>query len=122
MDGAVSEVPTFGEDEIAEARGHLDDLFDGIISDEATVGEVEDSEGFVGTVWRELKECRIGNQVAVGKADFAEVTEVGKEGYNSGIGNLVTFEEIYLQQVRAILGERKDGIVGYLITLVQFQL
>lgn len=46
--------------------------------------------------------------------------EVGEEGYDCGVGNLVTFEEVYLQQMRAILGERKDGIVGDLVTLVQF--
>lgn len=110
----------FCEDEVAQSRSHPNDLFDGIVGDEAAVGEVEDPEGFVCPVWWQPKEGCIRDEIAVSKAHFAEVTEVGEEGDDGGVGDLVTTEEVNFEEMRAVFGERKNGLVRNLVAFVQF--
>lgn len=119
-DGGVRDIPAFGEHEVAEARGNVDDLLDGTVGKAGAGREVQDAEVFVRLVRRQRQEGAVVYEFAVGESQFTERATLGKKSGYRIVLDKPALMKIDLEDVGAMLGKGKDGLVGQLMTVVQF--
>jgi hypothetical protein len=117
----VGDVATLGQDQDPQARCHLDNLINSFIRDQAAVSKIQDAQA-VELLVGDLQEGVVRQQVTVGKTYLADTVEVAEEMCDRPISDLVAAVEINLQQLRAVRGQRENGGIRDLRTVVELQL
>jgi hypothetical protein len=119
-DGSVRDIPALSEHEVAKSRGNVDDLFDGAVGQARARREIQNAEMFVRLVRRERQEGAVIDEFAVGKPQLAERAAFGEESSYRLVLDEATLVEVDFENVGTMLGKGEDGVVGQLMTVIQF--
>lgn len=122
IDGSVREVAALLQHQVPKPWRHVDDLLNGAVSDPQGRAEIEDSQLLKRPRGRERKEGGIVDQVAASQADLPERPAFGEERGNCFVANEPALLEVDLEDVGAVFGEGKNGVVLDLRAIVEFKL
>lgn len=122
MDGCVGDVAALGKDKIAQAWRGIDDLLNSGIRESRARSQVENSEVLVDLAIREAQESVVVDEFAASKAQLTQAVALGEQCGNRSVANLVALVQIDLENVGAVIGEGKNGVIAKLGAFVQFQL
>ena len=76
----------------------------------------------VGLEGRKRKEGRVVDQIATSQAELAKRVAFGKESCDWLVADESALLKVDLEDIRAIFGERDDGLVLKLGAIVEFEL
>lgn len=122
VDGGIRDVAALGEKQVSQARSSVDNLANGGVGEAAAGRQVEDPQVLIYLGRRQGEEGVVVNQLAVGQPELAETVSLGQERCDGAVSDLDALVEIDFQDVWAVLGKGKHGVVTQLNAFVQFEL
>lgn len=121
-DSLVGNVAALCKDEVPETRSGSDDLLDSMVCDPGAGGKVEDAEVVKDHSWGKREECAVVHELTHCQPELSKGVPLCEEIGNRGVANQLALMQINLEDVGAVLGEGKDGLVRHLAAVVQFEL
>lgn len=120
IDGSVREIAALLQHQVPKPWGHVNYLLDSAVRDPQGRTEIENSQLLKSPRRRKRKEGGIVDQIATSQPDLPERSAFGEECGHCFVADEAALLKVDLEDVGAVFGKRKNGIVLDLIAIVEF--
>lgn len=91
---------------------NVHNLLHSAVGESQARAEVKNAQVVVGPVSRKREKGRVVDQLAADKSKLAEGPRLGEDGRNGLIADEPAFLKVNLENIGAVFGKGKDGLVG----------
>lgn len=118
----IRDVLALGEHKIPQPGRCFDDFLHSFIVQLVTSGQVQDTQAVKGQMFGQLQEGVVSDQATMGNSEFSQLSAPCNQRCDGFIGDLPAIMQINLEHRRAMASDGGDGLIGDQGTVVQFQL
>ena len=122
VDSNVGNILALSKNQVSQAWSDLNNLLHSMIGDTSTACKVENTEVFICSAVWQIKECVVGDELALGKTKLTQAVTVLHHSGNWLVSYRLAELQIQLENVRAVLGELHDRLIHYLVASVKLEL
>jgi hypothetical protein len=122
VDSIIGKISALGKHQIPQSGGNINDLLNGTVRQMSTTCEIQYTQVLIRPIWGEVKESIVRDQITVGQSKFTQALAIANESSDGFITDVPALMEIDFKNIRAVLGEGKNGTIIELVAFIEFEL